>query len=110
MSAANPIATLQRQRVPFLCLLVLAVCGIALAENTSVPSMLWLTGTLIAAGIFIAGHRRMAFGAFAICAFATLHLWRSEESQAALFAEWLGAGSVAAEVRGVVVSEPRVLS
>ena len=110
MSAANPIATLQRQRVPFLSLLVLAVCGIALAEHTSVPSMLWLTGTLIAAAIFFAGHRRMAFGAFAICAFATLHLWRSDESQAALFAEWLGAGIVAAEVRGVVVSEPRVLS
>ncbi|HET9522744.1 MAG TPA: ComEC/Rec2 family competence protein [Terrimicrobiaceae bacterium] len=110
MSAANPIATLQRQRVPFLPLLVLAICGIFLAEHMSVPSTFWLIGTLAAAAVFFAGHRRMAFGAFALCAFATLHLWRSDESQAALFADWLGFGSVAAEVRGTVVSEPRVLS
>ena len=110
MSAANPIATLQRQRVPFLPLLVLAICGIFLAEHMSVPSTFWLIGTLAAAAVFFAGHRRMAFGAFALCAFATLHLWRSDESQPATFADRLGFGSVAAEVRSTVASEPCVLS
>jgi competence protein ComEC len=107
---ANPIATLQKQRIPFLSLLTLAVCGIALAEHTAAPSLLWLTATLIASAIFFAAQRRMVFGVLVICAFATLHVWRSDESQAALFAEWLGSDREAAEVRGIVVSEPRVLS
>jgi competence protein ComEC len=107
---ANPIATLQKQRIPFLSLLTLAVCGIALAEHTAAPSLLWLTATLITSAIFFAAQRRMVFGVLVICAFATLHVWRSDESQAALFAEWLGSDREAAEVRGIVVSEPRVLS
>jgi competence protein ComEC len=110
VSVANPIATLARQRVPFLSLLALAICGIALAEHACTPSVLWLSGTLLAAGLLFAADCRMAFGAFVICAFAMLHHWQSNESQAARFAAWLGSRSVTAEARGIVVSEPRVFS
>ncbi|HEY5704403.1 MAG TPA: ComEC/Rec2 family competence protein [Terrimicrobiaceae bacterium] len=110
MTARNPIATLLRQRLPFLSLLVLAVCGIAISDCIEAASTFWLAAGLLAAVTFFATHRRLAFGAFAVCAFATLHLWESDESQAARFAAWLGARSLPAEVRGVVVSEPHAFS
>jgi competence protein ComEC len=110
VSASNPVATLARQRVPFLSLLVMAICGITLAEHARVSSIFWLTAALLSVAIFFALDRRMAFGAFTICAFATLHLWGSDESQAARFAAWLGSGTLPAEARGIVVSEPRVFA
>ena len=110
MTATNPIAMLLRQRLPFLSLLVLAICGIAISERAHATSILWLTVAVLTAATFFATRRRVAFGAFTVCAFATLHLWKSDEGQAARFAAWLGARSLPAEARGIVASEPRVFS
>ena len=110
MTASNPIAMLLRQRLPFLSLLVLAICGIAISERAHAASILWLTVAVLAAATFFATGRGIAFGAFTVCAFATLHLWKNDESQAARFAAWLGGRSLPAEARGIVASEPRVFS
>jgi competence protein ComEC len=110
VSATNPIAMLLRQRLPFLSLLVLAVCGIAISERAHAPSILWLMVAVLAAAAFFATSRTIAFGAFMVCVFATLHLWEGDESQAARFAAWLGARSLPAEARGIVASDPRVFS
>jgi hypothetical protein len=110
VTAANPIGMLLRQRLPFLSLLALAACGIALAEHADAKSNFWLTVAVSAAATFFATGRRVAFGVFMGCTFATLHLWGSTESQAAQFAAWLGARSLPCEARGIVAAEPRVLS
>ena len=53
-------------------------------------------------------RRKIAFAALVVSAFATVHVWQSDESQAARFAAWLGSNTPAAEARGIVRSEPRV--
>jgi len=110
MTATNSIAMLFRQRIPFLSLLILAICGIATSEHVHATSIPWMVTAVLAAVIFFATGRKIAFGAFMVCVFATLHLWESSESQAARFAAWLGARNLSAEARGVVSSEPRVFS
>ena len=110
VSETNPIAVLLRRRLPFLPLLILAICAIAISQRAHAPSILWLTGAGLAAATFFATGRAIAFGALTVCVFATLHLWRSGESQAAQFAAWLGARSLPAEARGIVASEPRIFS
>ena len=110
MSATNPIAALLRRRLPFLPLLILAICAIAISQRAHAPSILWLTGAGLAAAMFFATGRAIAFGALTVCVFATLHLWRSGESQSAQFGAWLGARSLPAEARGIVTSEPRIFS
>ena len=107
MNATHPIATLLRQRLPFLSLLVFAICGIAISSCASASSILWLAAALLTAAAFFATGRKIAFGVFTVCCFAALHLWESGESQAARFAEWLGSRSLPAEARGIVASEPR---
>jgi competence protein ComEC len=110
VTSANPIEMLLRQRLPFLSLLVLAICGIAISECGRVISILWLIAAVLAVATFFVTRDRTAFAAFTICAFATLHLWTSHESQAARFAAWLGARNLPAEALGIVASEPRVFS
>jgi len=108
MTATGPISALLRQRLPFLSLLALAICGIAVSEQLNAPSIPWIVTAVFSAAIFFATGRRIAFGALVICAFGTLHVWQSNESQAARFAAWLGPRSLPAEARGIVSSEPRV--
>lgn len=108
MTATGPISTLLRQRLPFLSLLALAICGIAVSEQLNAPSIPWIVTAVLAAAIFFATGRRIAFLGLVVCAFGTLHVWQSNESQAARFAAWLGSRSLSAEARGIVTSEPRV--
>ena len=110
MNAANPIGMLLRQRLPFLSLMALAICGIVVAECAQAGSIFWLTIAALAAAIFFATARRVAFEVFTVCVFATLHLWGGDESQSARFAAWLGTRSLPCEARGIVVNEPRILS
>ena len=107
VTATHPIAILLRQRLPFLSLLVFAVCGIAISGWLSASSVMWSAVMLLAAAAFFVKGGKIVFGIFTVCGFATLHLWQSGESQAARFAAWLGSGSLPAEARGIVTSEPR---
>lgn len=106
MTASSPLSALLRQRLPFLSLLGLAVCGVAVSDRLDVPSAWWIVMVIFSAGVFFATGRAIAFGVLVVCAFCTLHLWQSRESQPARFAAWLGSRSLPAEARGVVSSEP----
>jgi competence protein ComEC len=106
----NPLATLCRQRLPFLFLLGAAVCGIAISERVHAASGTWLAAGFLSATAFFATRRVAAFGILTLCVFGTLHVWQGQESQAARFARWVGHAGMPAEARGVVASEPRVFS
>jgi uncharacterized membrane protein YoaK (UPF0700 family) len=53
VSATHPIATLLRQRLPFLSLLVFAICGIAISSGVRIID-LWLAAALLTAAAFFA--------------------------------------------------------
>jgi competence protein ComEC len=108
MTQIEPFSALLRQRLPFLFLLGLAICGIVASDYFLLPSAAWLGLTICSGAGFIMSSRKIAFAALVISAFATVHVWQSHESPAAQFAAWLGSNTQVAEARGVVRSEPRV--
>ena len=108
MTRIGPFSTFLRQRLPFVSLLGLAICGIVASDYFLLPSVAGLGVTICSAAIFFVTSRRAAFAALVVSAFATIHVWQSHESQAAGFAAWLGAKTQVAEARGIVRSEPRV--
>jgi competence protein ComEC len=110
MTAPGAFSALLRQRLPFLSLLGLAICGIAVADHLQMTSTAWLVMAILSAAVFFATGYGVGFGFLVICTFGTLHLWQGFESQPARFAAWLGSRSVPAEARGIVTSEPRIFS
>jgi competence protein ComEC len=110
MTATDSFSMLLRQRLPFLSLLGLVVCGIALAEHFRLTSIPLVVTVIFSAAVFFATARKIAFAALVLCVFGTLHVWQSRESQPARFAAWLGSRSLPAVARGIVTSEPRVFS
>src|SRR4029077_20299161 len=68
----NPLATLCRQRLPFLFLLGAAVCGIAISERVHAASGTWLAAGFLSATAFFATRRVAAFGILTLCVFGTL--------------------------------------
>jgi ComEC/Rec2-related protein len=110
VTASGPFSTLLRQRLPFLSLLGLAVCGTAISDHLHLNSALWVAMTVLSAGAFLVTGRAITFGFLVICAFGALHLWQGRESQSARFAAWLGSRELPADVRGVVTSAPRAFS
>jgi competence protein ComEC len=108
MTQIGPLSTLLRQRLPFVSLLGLAICGIVASDFLLLPSMAWLGATICSAALFLMTRRKIAFAALVISAFATVHVWQSHESPAARFAAWLGSNTQVVEAHGVVRSEPRV--
>jgi competence protein ComEC len=108
MNRIGPFSTVLRQRLPFVSLLGLAICGIVASKYFLLPSIAWLGVTLCSAAGFFITSRRIAFAALVVSAFATVHVWQSEESPAARFAVWLGSNAMVSEARGVVRSEPRL--
>ena len=108
MTRIGTSSTLLRQRLPFVSLLGLAICGIVVADYLLLPSGAWLGVTICSAAGFFITSRKITFAALVVCGFATVHVWQSDESQAARFAAWLGSNTFVAEARGVVRSEPRL--
>jgi len=108
MSTIGPFSTLLRQKLPFVSLIGLAICGIVASDHFLLPSLVWLGVTTCSAAMFLVTSRKIAFATLVVSAFATVQVWQSHESQAARFAAWLGSNTQAAEARGVVRSEPRV--
>jgi competence protein ComEC len=105
--ATNPAAALLRQRLPFLSLLIFAMCGITIAEHAQVASVIWLSLAGVAAAVFFLRAGSISFAFLTVCVFAAIHLWQGAESQSARFAAWLGERAMVAEAQGIVVSEPR---
>lgn len=95
-----------RQRLPFLPLLGAAISGILLGRFLPTPSLAWALLAFLFAAVFF--WRRTGFLFLVVCVFASLQLWQGRESPGARFADWIGERSLAAVVRGVVVSEPRL--
>lgn len=108
MTRIGPFSTLLRQRLPFVSLLGLAICGIVAADYFLLPSEAWLGATICSAAVLLMTSRKIVFAALVVSVFATVHVWQSDESQAAQFAAWLGSNTQVAEARGVVRSEPRL--
>ena len=108
MTQIGPFSTLLRQRLPFVSLLGLAICGIVASDFFLLPSIAWLGATICSAAIFLMTSRKIAFTALVVSAFATVHVWQGHESQAARFAAWLGSNTQVVEAHGVVRSEPRI--
>ena len=108
MSTTGPFSTLLRQRLPFVSLVGLAICGIVASDYFFLPSVVWLGVTTCSAVVFLVTRRKIAFAALVVSTFATVHVWQSHESQAARFGAWLGSNTKVAEARGIVRTEPRV--
>ena len=84
------------------------MCGITIAEHAHVASVIWLSLAGLGAAVAFVRVSSVSFAFLTLCVFATIHLWRSAESQSARFSAWLGERIVVAEAQGIVVSEPRL--
>lgn len=98
----------RRRRLPFLPPLAAAVTGVLAAEFLPLSSALWL-GLAAAGGIWFFSTRSLiAFLGFCAALFATLHLWQSRESPAAVLAARIGVASPLVTASGIVEGEARV--
>ena len=77
MITIGPFSTLLRQKLPFVSLIGLAICGIVASDYFLLPSLVWLGVTICSAAMFLVTSRKIAFATLVVSAFATVQVWQS---------------------------------